>query len=162
MLRIARAVLPSILVMLIAGAAIAQPAEPDAADDSPGGSAYSTVEVVLGCAVGTFVGLGIGHAVQGRYGGRGWIFTVGELGAAGAAVGGMAACAESPDRCTSGIALGGAIAFVALRALEVADTCATPVRHNRRIEARRRRAARVAPYLENADRGAVVGVSLTF
>ena len=35
---------------------------------------------VLGGVVGSYLGLGIGHAIQGRYSfSRGWIFTVGEL-----------------------------------------------------------------------------------
>lgn len=41
-----------------------------------------------GGAVSIFVGFGIGHAIQGRYGEMGWIFTVTEIGSAGLMGGG--------------------------------------------------------------------------
>lgn len=40
----------------------------------------STVSYVVGGVLGTYpVGLGIGHAIQGRWSQKGWIFTAGEL-----------------------------------------------------------------------------------
>lgn len=44
---------------------------------------------VLGGIVGTYPGLGVGHAVQGRWGTKGWIFTAGETTSLLVALGGL-------------------------------------------------------------------------
>jgi hypothetical protein len=93
----------------------------------------------VGGVVGTFVGFGIGHAVQGRYGEKGWIFTVGELGSIALIVAGLAQsitncsygsnCANSAG--TSEILIGyfGVLGF---RIWEIIDLWATPPSINNR------------------------------
>jgi|GEM_PF-5927052 len=68
-------------------------------------------------------GFGIGQAIQGRYGERGWIFTAGEVGAIafGVAIA-VAACGDSRAQCqTEGIAIPLLIAYLPFRIWEVVD-----------------------------------------
>ena len=52
-----------------------------------------------GAIVGLFVGFGVGQAVQGRYGDTGWIFTVGEVASGAVLVTGMVRAFGDFDRC---------------------------------------------------------------
>jgi hypothetical protein len=104
-----------------------------------------TTAYVLGGILGTYpLGLGIGHAIQGRYSDKGWIFTAGELGAVAIAYASALDCVTSTTYwsssssstsvdCSSrgGIVLG-LTAFVALRIWEIIDLWAVPPDHNRR------------------------------
>jgi hypothetical protein len=97
---------------------------------------------IVGGILGTWpLGLGIGHAIQGRYPKPGLIFTLGELAAAGLIVVGIA------ERCTysysslgsltcdgdEGLYTVGVIALVGLRLWEIIDLWAVPPSHNRRV-----------------------------
>jgi hypothetical protein len=131
-----------------------------------------------GGLVATFVGFGVGHAVQGRWGERGWIFTVGETAGLGLMIYGLGKAATScvnedgSDCGTSGLGFvaGGAIALTGLHLWETLDAFIAPVGHNRRVRAAKLRAgmrsgvASITPYLVPPSRGdgAVGGLSLRF
>ncbi len=52
-------------------------------------------QYVTGGIVGSSVGFGIGHAIQGRYGDRGWIFTLGKSVGLGLSIAGVAGLSDS-------------------------------------------------------------------
>ena len=84
------------------------------------------VQYVGGGVVGTFVGFGLGHLVQGRWLERGWIFSVAEpplmvLGAAAL----FANSAHTGKSEPNGLAIFGA-AFVGMRIWEAVDVWYTP------------------------------------
>lgn len=61
----------------------------------------STGQYIGGGAVGTFVGFGIGHAIQGRYQEAGWIFTTAEIASLGLIVYGFGSCEKDANGKTS-------------------------------------------------------------
>ncbi len=103
----------------------------------------SSGQYYAGGAVGSILGWGIGHAIQGRYKEIGWVFTVGEGAAAAASISGAAWMAsslptglkwrdaKSSDFSKGGLALAcvGAVAMVGFRIWEIVDVWvgATPV-----------------------------------
>ena len=130
-----------------------------------------------GGLVATFVGFGVGHAVQGRWSERGWIFTVGETAGLGLMVYGLGkgldSCANVESDCgTSGLGFiaGGAIALTGFHLWETIDAFVAPIGHNRRVRAAKLRAgmrsgvASITPYLVPPSRGdgAVGGLALRF
>lgn len=130
-----------------------------------------------GGLVATFVGFGVGHAVQGRWSERGWIFTVGETAGLGLMVYGLgksaSSCvdAEGGECGTSGLGFiaGGAIALTGLHLWETIDAFVAPIGHNRRVRAAKLRAGMrsgyaVTPYVVPPTRGdgAIGGLSLRF
>ena len=139
---------------------------------------------VGGILVSLFFGLGIGQAVQGRYGDTGWIFTVGEAASTVALIVGAVKTVDESfcpledrncDKGNSGSALliGGLIGLVAFRIWEVADAITGPPRHNARLRDLRMRlgmpparlAGRLRPYIAPAlsrDGGTTAGLSLRF
>jgi hypothetical protein len=138
---------------------------------------------VGGILVSLFFGLGIGQAVQGRYGDTGWIFTVGEAGSTVAVVVGLAKTLDScldtlESRCGDNstgqvLLIGGLIGLVVFRVWEVADAIGGPPRHNARVRELRMRlgmpptgfARRMQPYLApplSRDGGATAGLTLRF
>lgn len=87
----------------------AEPPDPKKIENSPPPVTYSiadrqilergeisTGRYIVGGILGTYPGFGIGHAIQGRYGSKGWIFTVGEVASAAVMV------AAFSDGCLSG------------------------------------------------------------
>lgn len=133
-----------------------------------------------GGAITSFLfGFGLGHAVQGRWGDTGWIFTVGEAASGAvamisfAAVIGCAANTDEGDRSCNAdssamLLLGSALAFGALRVWETFDAISAPAEHNRRLRELRLRtgmpvATRVRPFAApTADGGAMAGVAARF
>jgi hypothetical protein len=99
----------------------------------------STGEMVAGGLVGSFFGLGIGHAVQGRYLDKGWIFTVGELAGGSLVIFGIVQCLEQHELddgdCDDAIPLlvGGLLVNAGFRVWEIIDVWAGPPRHNARV-----------------------------
>lgn len=93
---------------------------------------------VVGGILGTYpLGLGIGHAVQGRYTEKGWIFTVGELASIAALAAGLGNCTWSSydnDNCenSGGLIFLGLFGYVGFRIWEIIDVWAAPPEHNRR------------------------------
>jgi hypothetical protein len=85
----------------------------------------------LGGLVGTFYGLGIGHAIVGEWSNKGWIFTVGEIGSFVVIGAGLAQAlprnATDLERRRGGtIALAGAVAWSAFRFYEIYDVWTRP------------------------------------
>lgn len=94
-------------------------------------------QVVAGGVVGTLFGWGLGHAIQGRYSDKGWIFTVGEAVSLLAIVAAVNSCFDSnswKDNCDSEatLAVAGYIGFFGLRIWEAVDVWAGPGSHNNR------------------------------
>jgi hypothetical protein len=92
---------------------------------------------ISGGAVGSVIGLGIGHAIQGRYSEKGWIFTAGELGSVVVLVAGASECTvgvlEGTGCATgAGLMLGGYLGFFGFKIWEIVDLWATPPELNRR------------------------------
>lgn len=91
---------------------------------------------VLGGVVGTYVGLGLGHAIQGRYSSRGWIYTVGEVTSTGLIVVGIFPCglgSDSSDSSASCLTFTiGMAGYIAFRAWEAVDLWVAPLIHNRK------------------------------
>jgi hypothetical protein len=84
------------------------------------------------------VGFGVGQAVQGRWGERGWIFTLGDaaLGTvAMVSIGYTIGCSVSGTSCNTAIPVmyGSVLALAAFRVLEVADAFAVPPARNARL-----------------------------
>jgi hypothetical protein len=88
-----------------------------------------------GGAIGTFLGLGTGHAVQGRYGRDGWIFTAGEVGSAALVIAGVSRCVgrDRGEMCAAnGLTVLGIIGVFGFRIWEIIDLWAAPSEINRR------------------------------
>lgn len=101
---------------------------------------------VAGGLLGTFVGLGLGHIVYGKYTSKGFIFTIGEIGsiaiAYAGAVNGITGCLEgSSSKCGNGLGLYilGALAFTGFRIWEIVDVWTLPGSHNSRYDALKRK-----------------------
>lgn len=96
----------------------------------------STTRYIIGGVLGTYpLGLGIGHAVQGRWDEDGQIFTWGELGSIAVVIAGAIGCVnEKTDgdddwSCSSldqTLIVAGAIGFVGFRIWEIVDVWAAP------------------------------------
>jgi hypothetical protein len=83
-----------------------------------------TTRYVIGGIVGTYPGLGIGHAIQGRWMSKGWIFTAGELVSATVAMSGLTKClveAFGQQSCNSSTATVGILGLVIFRVWEIVD-----------------------------------------
>jgi hypothetical protein len=135
---------------------------------------------VGGGVVALLFGWGIGHAIQGRWSQKGYIFTLGEGVSAGFMVWGMVGllgdcfegCSEQREDRYVLLMAGGAIAASVFRIWEIYDAFAGPGQHNRRVTELRTRLGmpvplytRLSPYvMPNHDRegGGVAGVSLRF
>lgn len=132
----------------------------------------SQARYVIGGVLGTWpLGLGIGHAIQGRYTEKGWIFTVGELGSMAVMMAGVGDCIGrigSNDNCSNsgGLILLGAMGFVGFRIWEIIDVWVAPGEHNRRYRELRSRAngeeLTWRPILNWDGRQGQLGVALTF
>lgn len=125
-----------------------------------------------GGITGSIVGFGIGHAIQGRYAYRGWIFTVGEGAGLALIISSLDNCADSAydEDCDEDIgnALLGYGAFVGFKIWEIVDLWVGPPIQNRRYRALRARTQtsllekiQVSPIVMS-DRKMGLGLSLTF
>lgn len=106
----------------------------------------STTRYVVGGVLGTYpLGLGIGHAIQGRWSQKGWIFTTGELVSATVAVVGALGCVGNEienginhkDDCSSAnetLVAVGIIGYIGFRIWEIVDVWATPLSHNKKVK----------------------------
>jgi hypothetical protein len=138
---------------------------------------------VGGILVSLFFGLGVGQAVQGRYGDTGWIFTVGEAASMVALIVGVVKTVDDcfdldergcdDDSTGSVLVLGGFIGLAGFRIWEVVDAITGPPRHNARLRQLRMRlgmppasfARRLRPYIApplSRDGGATAGLTLRF
>lgn len=116
---------------------------------------YGTGEIIGGGILGTWFGLGLGHAVQGRWSDKGWIFTFGEIGSVAMLTYGLARCIEEDyyyddsrhDGCdTGGLYLAsGLIGFAVFRIWEIVDVWRGPIVHNQKLRELRWRTGYGAP-----------------
>jgi hypothetical protein len=97
----------------------------------------STARYIVGGILGTYpVGLGIGHAIQGRWSEDGWVFTAGEVGSLSLVVAGIIGCVDQAfedSNCSnleSAFIVTGAIGFVGFRIWEIADVWSKPPMYN--------------------------------
>jgi len=101
----------------------------------------SSGQVIGGGLLSAWLGFGLGHAVQGRYGDVGWKFTVGEVAALGAIVTGALRASENDfrqgrhDNGGESLLIGGVIAFGVIRVWEVIDAFVGPTSYNRKYRA---------------------------
>ncbi len=103
----------------------------------------STLRYVTGGILGTYpIGLGIGHAIQGRYDDMGYIFTLGEVVSAGVFIAGVLGCLTRPDtsegswKCSdldSGLIITGGAAYFGFRIWEAIDVWSVPPMHNHKF-----------------------------
>jgi hypothetical protein len=95
-----------------------------------------TGALIGGGLLGTLVGLGTGHIVYGKYGSKGWIFTVGELGSVAVMVAGatssMNCLFDAKASCSNSLAalMFGEIAYFGFRIWEIIDVWTLPSGHN--------------------------------
>lgn len=137
----------------------------------------STARYIIGGVLGTYpLGLGIGHAIQGRYLESGWIFTAGELGSIGLIVIGFSNCLDntwSNRSCGSNLAINlGVVGLIGFKVWEIIDLWAVPPELNRRYyELQNRISTRVkvrpallpiANYKTGRTEGAMLGLQLSF
>lgn len=99
----------------------------------------STTAYVVGGVLGTWpLGFGIGHAIQGRYIEKGWIFTLGEVGSGLIFISGLASCINQNlySGCTNnGVITAGLVGFIGFRVWEIIDLWVGPPLINRRYHA---------------------------
>ncbi|MBX3034963.1 MAG: hypothetical protein KF865_13670 [Bdellovibrionaceae bacterium] len=94
---------------------------------------------IIGGILGTYpLGFGIGHAIQGRYADRGWVFTAGEAGSLAVLFAGVGSCLDHGDwnsernSCNGGLMFLGLFGYVGFRVWEIIDVWAIPPQINRR------------------------------
>lgn len=128
----------------------------------------SQTQYVLGGIFGTYPGFGIGHAIQGRYTEKGWIFTAGELGSVVALAAGIADCWNGHGyySCNGGLAFAGLAGYIGFRIWEIVDVWTTPREQNREyIELKNRMyqfSMKFEPALLPMADGGMLGIKLTF
>lgn len=148
----------------------------------------SSGEHIGGGAVSLFVGFGVGQAVQGRWGQKGYIFTIGELASMGAIIYGAvtlatacsdnfndpyadSSCSSSRERRGGVFVVGGLIGISVFRIWEIVDAFAGPAEHNRKLHELKFRLGMPDSYVKNVKPyivpssdggGALAGVALKF
>lgn len=131
----------------------------------------SDTRYIIGGILGTYpIGLGLGHAVQGRYMDRGWIFTVGELASLAVLISGLSSSLSDSfegreSSSGNGALVLGLIGYVGFRVFEIIDVWATPIEHNRRyraIKARQDTTAQMDGFLAPTQDGGKFVLQLSF
>lgn len=125
---------------------------------------------LTGGVLSTFLGFGVGQAIQGRYKSRGWMFTVGDSVAVTVALYGAARCCGPAGHKEEYMVLGGLAVLVGLRIWQTLDAWLVPPAHNRKVRALRTRLGLAPPsyglYLAPPQTpdgsGGVGGLSITF
>lgn len=145
-------------------------------------------EHIGGGIASLFFGFGVGQAVQGRWGQKGYIFTVGELASMGAMIYGMvelvtacndnygdpyvdSTCNRTQERRGGFLMVGGLVGISVFRIWEVVDAFTGPSEHNRQLHDLKMRLGmpdsyvqRVRPYVAPTGDGGggVAGVAMRF
>jgi len=145
----------------------------------------SDARYAIGGIVGTFLGLGLGNAIQGTYMPKGLIFTLGEIGGTVLIVDGVVNCvanvvgtgisnattgSTTTPNCNGAAAAVGLVALLGFRVWELVDVWTTPPSINREIRNIRERngisAPKVSlvPVMDPYNSSAIAGgqLSLTF
>ena len=74
----------------------------------------------VGATIGSVLGFGLGHAIQGRYGKDGWIYTATETASIGLMIG-ASACGHNSQGCESALITAGALSFITEKVFEIVD-----------------------------------------
>lgn len=94
-------------------------------------------QVVAGGLVGTFFGFGLGHAVQGRFSDRGWIFLLGEGASVASVMTFALTCVDGLESRTcdnnAGFLVAGLVGIVVFRVWEIVDVWGGPSGYNLRV-----------------------------
>lgn len=132
----------------------------------------STASYVIGGILGTYpIGLGVGHAIQGRFKDQGWIFLTGELVSLAAVIGGVSCTRPSAPsgysytECSlNTLGTLGIAGFIGFRIWEIVDVWAAPPEINRRYRDLKSRVAayEISPALFATRDGAGFGMELRF
>lgn len=131
----------------------------------------STARYITGGILGTYpLGFGVGHAIQGRYHDKGWIFTVGELGSLAIAAAGASNCMDDSEsgakrwgKCKSGLMVAGALAFTGFRIWEIFDLWFAPPKHNQRYrQLKEQQTPTTSLYLMPTPSGGAIGLQWRF
>ncbi len=161
----------AVLVLLAPRAAAAQPlsAQPLSDDDREliARGEISDGQAVAGGLVGTFFGFGFGHAIQGRYLEKGWIFTAGEAVSTVMIVEWLSECFHilGEDTCSdaqNGWLVGGLVLGLGFRVWELVDVWSGPSAHNARVRQARWRAGLGFDLGPAPGGGAAAGLTLRF
>ena len=98
----------------------------------------STTRYVAGGVIGSYIGLGIGHGIVGKYSESGWRFTTGQLVSASLIVAGLSECVGSwvkDEDCSGNTALVlGVYGYIGFRLWEIYDIWTIVPRHNKRFK----------------------------
>jgi hypothetical protein len=101
---------------------------------------------VAGALLGAWIGFGVGHAVQGRFGERGWTFLLLDTATVGLLTAGALNCVSifgdtEPDQCDGDpTLLVGLGMLLVVRTFETIDLLKGPSRHNERVRRAREKA----------------------
>ena len=121
--------------------------------------------------------MGIGHAIQGRWSEKGYIFTIGDLASTSVLMYGFfdqvigcfeSACTESREDRNFRLMAVGLVGLLVFRTWETIDAFAAPAAHNRKLRALHMRLGMrpgyaLAPYAARPqDGGTVGGLTLRF
>jgi hypothetical protein len=122
-----------------------------------------------GAVVGTSVGFGLGHAIQGRFRERGWIYLAVEAAAVVLLTAVAIDCINdfddvdaSPGLCTDPVLGTGLIVLGTARTLETVDVWLGPVVHNARLKTGPRLHTRPVLGRRGTVEGLIGGVALPF
>ena len=126
---------------------------------------------IVGGIVGIYPGLGIGHAIQGRFSEKGWIFLAGELGSGAVMMVGLIGCigdsfsrSDGRDHSCSMMTLG-LLGYAGFRIWEIIDVWAAPPEHNRQYRAIKSRMAGADKpqfFIAQAHDTPILGIKLSF
>ena len=100
-------------------------------------SDISTTRYVAGGILSIYPGFGIGHAVQGRYADKGWIFTTGEVISAAVVISGLIDCGSSTvissgKECSGKDKMSvGTVGFLVFKSWEIFDAWVIPHSNNK-------------------------------
>lgn len=129
----------------------------------------STSRYVISGVLGTYPGFGIGHAIQGRWLERGWIFTGGEMVTGVIGLVGAFGCHEPPHTSQSDSACywpyAFLAAFTALKVWEIVDVWYEPYAHDQRYRELRHklhRASRLRAVITPTNSGAFLALQYQF
>lgn len=124
---------------------------------------------IVGGILGTYpFGLGIGHAIQGRYAEKGWIFTAGEVGSLGVATASLVGCYSDTltnHNCNLAPFVIGVYAYLGFRVWEIIDVWSTPlVQDNeyRRIRTKYNLSKKIQPLIIPTEQGTRLGIVYRF
>lgn len=129
-------------------------------------SDISTTRYVAGGILSIYPGFGIGHAVQGRYTDKGWIFTTGEAISTAVVISGLIDCGTSTVISSSKECSGkdkmlvGTVGFLGFKIWEIFDAWVIP--HSNNKSSSKKSADKFLAFSIPSENGLSVSVKYTF